>query len=84
MEYRVDHADGKIEYYDSAERVLGIHRECGPAIIFPSGDMWYVQRGNLHRTDGPAIVRADGTSEFWVDGVKVKCLPVVVRNNKSK
>jgi hypothetical protein len=22
----------------------------------------------LHRTDGPAVIRADGTQEWWVDG----------------
>ena len=28
---------------------------------------WY-QNGKLHRTDGPAIERADGTKEWYIDG----------------
>ena len=29
---------------------------------------WRNARGKLHRTDGPAIIYADGDQEWWVNG----------------
>ena len=26
---------------------------------------WYNKKGQLHRTDGPAVVYADGTKQWW-------------------
>jgi hypothetical protein len=26
------------------------------------------EKGELHRTDGPAVVRADGYQAWWIDG----------------
>ena len=31
--------------------------------------VWYLN-GNLHRTDGPAMVYADGTKSWYINGVK--------------
>ena len=28
---------------------------------------WY-QNGQLHRTDGPAVIYPDGTQEWWING----------------
>lgn len=69
--YKVTHSDGKVEYYDSAARTIGLHRVDGPAIEFPNGDKWYCQLNKLHRLDGPAIERANGNHEYWIDGVKL-------------
>jgi hypothetical protein len=44
------------------------HRPGGqPAEKTSEGTGWYV-RGRLHRVDGPAWIRADGTCEWWQDG----------------
>ena len=34
------------------------------------GIVWRNAQGKLHRIDGPAWERADGTKEWWVDGTK--------------
>ncbi len=51
-------------------RVNGkLHREDGPAVIYPDGaEMWY-QYGSLHRDDGPAIILPDGTKKWGFLGV---------------
>lgn len=37
-------------------------------MIHPNGRQeWYVD-GRLHRSDGPAVIRADGRQEWYVDG----------------
>src|SRR5208282_4000465 len=44
--------DGVIRYQNNFGK---LHREDGPAIIFPDGDTSWFYLGVLHRTDGPAI-----------------------------
>jgi hypothetical protein len=45
-----------------------LHRDHGPACIFPDGtQMWYI-RGSLSREDGPAIVCGNGTAFWALDG----------------
>jgi len=50
-----------------------LHREDGPAVIFPTHQEWYCH-GKLHRTDGPARmfhVAPDGqekVAEWWMEG----------------
>lgn len=34
-------------------------------------DAFYNERGLWHRTDGPAIIGADGIIQFWVNGEPV-------------
>ena len=45
-----------------------IHREDGPAVIYPNGKQcWYIN-GKFHREDGPAFISYGGTSvhyEYW-------------------
>ena len=44
-----------------------LHREDGPAVIWPDGyEEWYIN-GKRHRLDGPAIVGSNTTS-YWIDG----------------
>ena len=45
-----------------------LHKEDGPAIIYPDGDKWWYINGKIHREDGPAIEGVDGSKEWWVDG----------------
>lgn len=37
-----------------------LHRDDGPAVIYPNGEMKWYQNGQLHREDGPACIFADG------------------------
>lgn len=38
-------------------------------------EQWHNDAGELHRTDGPAVTRADGTKEWHVNGVNVSPRP---------
>ena len=29
---------------------------------------WLNNNGQLHRTDGPAVIYPDGTKEYWING----------------
>jgi len=63
----------RVKYFGGKEwRVHGeLHREDGPAVIFPSGhSQWWINN-KRHRIDGPAIEYHDGTFEFWVDGIQL-------------
>lgn len=45
-----------------------LHREDGPAEVFPNGtEKWYIN-GLLHREDGPACVYANGSLEYRIHG----------------
>jgi hypothetical protein len=41
-----------------------LHRDDGPAAIYPDGTQCWYQDGGLHRGDGPAIIYPDGT-QYW-------------------
>lgn len=51
------------------------HREGAPAEIFDYGSLfdvmqiWYVN-DEIHRTDGPAVMRSDGNYEWFYRGVR--------------
>jgi len=45
------------------------HHQLRPALIVKDvSESWY-KHGKLHRLDGPAIERKDGSTEYWIDGV---------------
>jgi hypothetical protein len=44
-----------------------LHREDGPAEIFPNGTQAWCIHGNKHRTDGPALIWADGRKTWWLN-----------------
>jgi hypothetical protein len=50
-----------------------VHREDGPALTEADGtEIWYYQ-DRIHRDDGlPAVIRPDGTREYWVNGVQIR------------
>ncbi len=48
-----------------------IHRENGPAKIYPHGSKFWYINNKLHRTDGPAIEFWNGEVEYWIDGKRV-------------
>ena len=41
-----------------------LHREDGPAVIWPDGTQVWWQNNKIHRVDGPAVIEANGT-QFW-------------------
>ena len=64
IEYRVDQ-DGTQNWYQKGK----LHREDGPAIIYPDGEERWYQYGKLHRTDGPAVIFPDGEKLWYLNGV---------------
>lgn len=55
--------------FETRFRVNGqLHREDGPAVIFPGGDQYWFRNNQLHRQDGPARILFDGTEEWWENG----------------
>lgn len=62
--------DGNQEWHRHGK----LHREGGPAKITKDGlEVWF-KEGGVHRDpdDGPAILRPDGTREWWVDNQRIK------------
>jgi hypothetical protein len=48
-----------------------LHRDDGPAIIWPNGiQLWY-QNGKVHRLTGPAVITEDGSKMWFINGVDV-------------
>ena len=39
-----------------------------PDRVNPDGSMFWTRYGRYHRENGPAVIRADGTQEWWVGG----------------
>jgi hypothetical protein len=44
-----------------------LHRENGPACIWPSGTKTWFINGKRHRLNGPAIEWSDGSKEWYID-----------------
>lgn len=37
--------------------------------VHPNGDTyWYNEKGQIHREDGPAVIRFNGDKEWWING----------------
>ena len=82
LKYRIDvDRHGTRRYYNDAGR---LHREDGPAIVYPTrGKEWY-QNGLRHRLDGPAIVWGNGGKEWWQNGKRHRIGgPAVIRSDGS-
>lgn len=48
-----------------------LHRENGPAVVYPDGASFWFMWGKCHRTDGPAEIEADGTERYWCFGEEI-------------
>jgi hypothetical protein len=47
----------------------GMDGQSQPAIEYPNGHTEWWEEGRLHRSDGPAVITANGTwEEFWHQG----------------
>jgi len=55
-------------YYAVRNRNGRLHRDDGPAIVYPDGKQYWYRNGRLHRDDGPAVVHPDGRQEWYRNG----------------
>ena len=56
--------------YRYRNRYKELHREDGPAVIYPNGNkLWYLN-GKLHRENGPAIEHVNGNKRWYLNGKK--------------
>ena len=64
-------AGGKFEHgrYQIRNSKGHLHREDGPAIIFPDGTQYWHRNGEFHRDDGPAIIYPDGRQHWYRNGI---------------
>jgi hypothetical protein len=61
----VQWADGHREWWANGQR----HRDADqPAIIWADGQREWYTTGLRHRRGGPAIIRANGEHEYWIEG----------------
>jgi len=59
---------GYRQWYKNGKR----HRDGGlPAIDYLNGAKYWYVNNCLHREDGPAVVRPDGTTQYFLNGVEV-------------
>lgn len=65
-EYYVDSDSGFTKWYDL---YLNLHREDGPAIIYPYplGSKYWFKHGQLHRENGPAVIYPDGVKKWYLN-----------------
>jgi len=60
-------SDGSQYWYKDDE----LHREDGPAVIWPNGTQFWYINGKYHREDGPAIIRPDGTQYWYINDKEI-------------
>src|ERR1700691_1776812 len=59
----VEYNNGDTGYY-----LNGIlHREDGPAFIYPNGNAYYYINGFYHREDGPAVIHPNGNMYYYLN-----------------
>ena len=44
-----------------------LHRDDGPAMIWPDGTKLWYQNDKRHRTDDPAVILSDGSEEWFLN-----------------
>jgi len=49
-----------------------LHREDGPAVMYPSGIQFWYRKGKQHREDGPAVTYSDGSTLWYLSGKEVR------------
>ena len=66
LKYRVEvSVAGMRRYYNNSGR---LHREEGPAVIWPNGECEWYRNGLRHRDNGPAIEWPDGAKYWYLNG----------------
>jgi len=63
-------AGGVFQYerYEIRNSKGQLHRDGGPAAIYPDGTQFWHRDGMYHRDDGPAIIYPDGTQKWYLNG----------------
>lgn len=57
------HTEGYVLVHDINSRILDIQ---------PNGVVYYKNSIQLlHRTDGPAVINANGRKEYWINGIEI-------------
>jgi len=79
----IERADGTKEWWKNGNKIAepevdALHQPVSETdstmTVDSAGDkVWKNSDGELHRLDGPAVEFADGSKEWWVDGVHVDC-----------
>lgn len=55
-----------------------------PQLLSNGTVAWVSTCGKLHSLSGPAVVRKDGTTEYWVNGVKADSLTELLIKNTEQ
>ena len=45
-------------------------------------DPWF-QNDQLHRTDGPAVIRSDGSKDYWNNGKELTPIETIFNTNTN-
>ncbi len=62
-----------------------LHRDGGPARVWPSGTQEWYQHGECHRDDGPAMIELDGTQRWYQHGEWHRDDgPAIIRNDGAQ
>lgn len=64
---RVAEVDGRVMFLISPAGTF--HRENGPAVIFPGGELQYYSCGLRHRSNGPAVIYSKDKFYFEYDNL---------------
>lgn len=67
--FMTEDESGTMSWYRGSD--LKLHRDDGPARIYPDGTSEWWRDGALHRDTGPARIHPDGASEWWRNGERV-------------
>lgn len=62
---------GAVNFSVKSVPAIPYGRPIGPANIYASGRVVYLNNGKRHRTTGPAIIYPDESVEYWVNGSRV-------------
>lgn len=65
--------DGLFTFHDGTKHWYkddNLHREDGPAVIYPNGARFWYINDQLHREDGPAAVHPNGNMSWFLHGVE--------------
>ena len=74
-----DVLDIKRHYHDGE-----LHREDGPALIYPDGAQHWYLNGKRHREDGPAAIYPNGTQYWYRNGKEVRMEDVLDTPEKKE
>ena len=61
-------SEGTTRWYNEKGK---LHREDGPAVVWPNGDTYWYLNGTKHREDGPAFEYFDGHKAWYINGKKL-------------